>query len=107
MKITEFLKILDSHGIYRADALAAEFTKKTGKKPCWPVHTAADAAAAIQARQLGGRLDSKDSQDKLAYGYEIAESLANLYGANDNTRRYPGRTTRFRDAIERMARAGN
>lgn len=107
MKVSEFLKVLDSHGIYKAEALAAEFTRKTGKLPCWPLHTAADAAAAIQARKLGGRLVAQDSQEKLAYGYEVAESLANLYGAKDNTRQYPGRATRFRDAIERMARAGN
>ncbi len=107
MKVSEFLKELDSHGIYKADTLAAEFTEKTGKTPCWPVHRAADAAAAIQTRRLGGQLGSNDPQEKLAYGYEIAEALANLYGAKDNTRQYPGRATRFRDAIERIVRAGN
>lgn len=64
-KIHEWLAKFGSHEIYHADKIAADFTKHTGLRPCWPVHTAKKTLGMIRARGLGG-----------SYGVKIPLRLA-------------------------------
>ena len=101
-KVADWLGTLGSHDIYAAKACAEDFTKTTGEQPCWPVHSAAETRRAITKRGLGGTLDSNASDS--AYGYEIAEALAEKY-ANRFRSGMMGRGSLFRDCFTALEKA--
>jgi hypothetical protein len=101
MKVSEFLRVLDGHGIYDAAGLADDFERQTGRKPCWPTHSVGATVAAIDERGLGGYVDG---EGVTALGYEVAEALAgSLVGF---TPYLSGRGSRFRAAVEAIQAKG-
>lgn len=115
MTISEWLNAnLDSHGIYDASTIAADFLAATVSTlaakdqpavACWPTHTTKATAAMIADRGLGGEVHGTDA---VAYGYEIAESLAERYVPNGKKlhRQLSGRGFRFRAAVSELVAAG-
>lgn len=101
-KVHEWLADLDSHGIYNAQGAAEDFRKDTGQEPCWPTHSVARAKADIEARGVGGYVAGPDSE-LVAYGWEIAEALADKFAPGKSAHRmYYGRSRRFRAALEAL-----
>lgn len=96
--ISEWLSNIDSHGIYDAEPCAKDFTSETGKEPCWPTHSVAATKQAIQARGVGGSVNGK-SDERVCYGYEIAESCAEKYAHSTAHQSLQGRGSRFRVAV--------
>ena len=105
MKVSEWLETIDSHGIYEAAPCAADFTKETGKLPCWPTFTVAQTITAIKKRGIGGSVNGKPNE-RVAYGYEIANALAENLAATSSHRKYSGRGSQFRAAVEALKNAG-
>lgn len=104
-KISEYLKSeITSHDIYNHDMVAKEFKERTGHDACWPTYTPSAIKEAIEKRGLGGSLSATPSE-RLANGWEIAESLAYKY-ADYNSGHIEGRGSRFRLAITTLEKAG-
>jgi hypothetical protein len=100
-KIHKWLSGPDGHGIYDAAALADDFKKETGLESCWPVHTARYTAKAIMKRGLGGRLDL-DASGNAAWGWEIADALADKYGHESRHGQFMGRGSVFHAALDSL-----
>lgn len=94
---------LDSHAIFDHNALAKRFSEETGQAPCWPVHSTKATAAAIRNRGLGGALNTNEEKP-CAYGWEIAEALADKF-TNWTGTPIMGRGGRFRAALEALKKA--
>lgn len=103
VKVSEWINGISSHEIYDSSKLAKSFTAKTGQQPCWPEHSTRETASAIRARGLGGNLDKKEVAN--AYGWEIAEALAEKFAAWPGTFQQ-GRGSRFRSAVAALIAAG-
>ena len=103
-KIAGFVAELDSHEIYNHDDIAAGFKKATGLEPCWPVHSAKRAEADIHKRGVRGWV--KNGLKRVAYGYEVAEALAEGFTASTDHRRFRGLGSRFRAALKALKDAG-
>lgn len=108
MKPSEWLQEFDSHGIYDATAIAADFTNTTGLEPCWPVHTPKETRAAIRARGLGGSFSSKNENQLMAYGYSIARALESKFVpvGKQMSHGFYGRGSQFRAAIKALQSVG-
>jgi hypothetical protein len=104
MKISEWLSELDSHGIYDNAACRADFQAKTAKQPSWPGHTMTRTLAYIKHRGIGGHVDGHPDQ-RMSYGWEIAEGLADKYAPGPRMS-FEGRGRRFREAISVLIKAG-
>ena len=103
MKPSEFLNMLDSHGIYPETALD-EFDAEY--RACVPLYSHARAAEMIAARGLGGEL-AEDTGEKLFAGYAAAEALAyEALGRIPPGSRYFGRGSAFRANQAALADAG-
>jgi len=98
-KVSQWLEEMDSHAIYNAELCAKDFKKETGLEPCWPVHTVRSCAKHIQARSLGGDVRG-DPEEKVCYGYEIANALAETLANSYAHRRFHGRGSQFDCAIQ-------
>lgn len=101
-RVTEWLSGLGSHDIYPADALAADYIKVTGLKPCWATYTEQDTLAGMRARGLGGHLNA--SGKRCAYGYVVADALASKYVAGFYSTKQ-GRGSRFFECLEALQAA--
>lgn len=94
-KVHAWLADLDSHEIYNAVGCAEDFRAATGREPCWPTHSVARTKADIEARGFGGEVSGQD-HDLVAYGWEIAEALADaLLPGQCPYGMYSGRRKRF------------
>ncbi len=104
MRVSEWLRnTVSSHEIYDSRKLGKLFTAKTGEQPCWPEHSTATTISAMQARGLGGTIQKEELPN--AYGWEIAESLAEKLAKWPGTFQQ-GRGSRFRSAIAALDQAG-
>lgn len=98
MKVSEWLsKCASSHVIHDHKAMASDFLDATGEAAPWPVHTVAACREAIKDRGLGGNINGPDD-DKVCYGYEIAEALAYRFGGAFTTT-LNGRGSIFRQCL--------
>lgn len=104
-KVSEFLSELDSHGIYDAELLAADFKEKTGEKPCWSTFSAKQTAKTMANRGLGGTIKTKDPKKMLAYGYTTAIACASEYVPGFQSTKL-GRGSAFGEAIAALQKAG-
>jgi hypothetical protein len=106
MKVSEWLKTtVDSHAIQSAAMLQADYEAKTGKTDKLPSHGVKETERAIDARGLGGSVEGKPF-DRVTWGWEVAEALANVYGDRSYNILY-GRGSRFHMAIASIADRGN
>lgn len=105
-KISDWLSRLSSHDIYDHKALCESFVEKTGQAPQWPSYSRAATRQAIKNRGLGGELRDGAASDEMAYGYVVAESLADHYAPGVNDCTAMGRGTRFRAAVGALRKAG-
>jgi hypothetical protein len=96
--VSEWLAEIGSHDILNHADMSKDFIEATGEQPCWTAHTVADTRKAIERRGLGGSCAGPDD-DKVAYGYEVAESLARKFGRGFSSDKM-GRGSIFRDCIE-------
>lgn len=97
---------INSHGIYDAKGVAAEFKLKTGLDACWPTQSVRDTQQQIDERGVGGHVDG-NAGDMVARGFDIAEALAEKYAAKHCSHRmYSGRGRRFAAAVEALRKAG-
>lgn len=103
--ISEFLGDLEAHQIFDAAGLAQDFTQATGVEPCWPTHSLQETKAAIVDRGLGGSIPAAVA-GPCAYGWEVAEALADKYGTHQAYRTKMGRGTRFNLALDSLQKAG-
>lgn len=82
VKPSEFLRSLDPYMVYDHENLAMDFANEVGMKPCWPAHSAVRAQIDIMAAcdDAGGTngawMNTKDPLARVAYGWEIAQSVA-------------------------------
>lgn len=105
MKLSTWLReYTDSHAIFNHQGLCAKFVELTGKKPCWPVHTAKETAEALSNDVRGVTINYADPNERVAYGYEIAEAVARYYAKHSSQKL--GRGFRWRDCVEALERAG-
>jgi hypothetical protein len=105
MKISEWLdKNVHSHDIATQDEVAADFKEETGFEACWPTHTVKETIKSIEERGLGGKITG-DPDTIVAWGYEIAEALANKYAKFRPWKM--GRGSRFQQCVDALKEAGN
>lgn len=109
-KPSEWLSDFDSHGIYEAEACEKDFRESCGPLPTdpvpvWPVHSVAATRQAIKARGVGGIVNG-NSRDRVCYGYEIANALAEHYAKFSGFRRFHGRGSQFEASVRALHEAG-
>jgi hypothetical protein len=102
--ITEWLsESIGSHDIADAEALMKDYALCTGHiAKNWPTHSPQETKRAIEARGLGGSLTT--DAKKLAYGWQVAETLALQY-AGFRTEKV-GRGSAYRECVEALKAKG-
>jgi hypothetical protein len=105
MKPSDWLDLVDSHGIYDADMLG-ELDERY--RDAVPLHTHAETVAAIERRGLGGELEPVTPEhDELFYGYQAASALAALcLDGRIPGDRFSGRGSAFRANYSALKEAG-
>lgn len=80
---SQFLRTLDPYMVYDHENLAMDFANEVGMEPCWPAHSAVRAQLDIMAAcekatgdTSGAWMNTKDPHARVAYGWEIAQSVA-------------------------------
>lgn len=73
MKVSEWLRRLDSHDIYDAEKLSASFKKQTEQEAPWTGNSVSHVRREIKERGLGG---SVRGRAPVVAGYEVAAALA-------------------------------
>jgi hypothetical protein len=101
-KPSEFLEVIDSHGIYNAEMLKeCEFETDT-----IPRRTVKQTRRDIEHRDLGGSVEG-DENDQLFYGWSASEALAARFlGEPTPGARFQGRGSLFRANLEALKEAG-
>ena len=79
-KISEFLSTLNAWTIYDNEILSKRFKEETGFDAGWTIFTSEDTLREMKNRGLGGTFDYEKTKDKkVAYGFVVAQCLANEY----------------------------
>jgi len=99
-KPTALLAGFDSHGIYRASIL----DECSFETDLVPTYTPEQTIEGIQARGLGGQLETRE--DQLIYGWTTAAALAEQFLGDNPGQIFFGRGRQFRACVEELEKAG-
>jgi hypothetical protein len=103
VKPSDWLDLVDSHGIYDAEMLGELDERYRGAVP---LHTHAEAVHSIEARKLGGELEPETPGMELFYGYQAASALAKLCLDTIPGDMFTGRGSAFRANYSALKEAG-